>query len=394
MDESIKDTSVAGGSNQPQATSVTSEAITQKLLEESGLISSQGSNIDQSINKAKEGVERATQASSRAIASQYDREIGYAREGIDRNFQSARAAGVGGMQNMAAFRELTSTSDKQLNDLAQRKQELILQNDAIGAQKIADLELQALDYKQKATQQVFNNLLGISGVVQQSEQFKLQQRVQSFQEEQTKGSIALQYGVEALPGESLDQLITRVSPLASADRQLELREIRARINAQEAQTAEIARKVKAGSNLEGLSDESIALGITRGMIDPSDLGYISSNKFQGVMTHFKEQEKEMVTSEMFGLFNSGDSYEEIVQSINEGDFAAKGLSKVDLMDIASKIREEQAKSIVENKPFTLKSVAGALGAGYLQAGVGIAGFLGIKSSLTKEQIKEAKNRTY
>lgn len=63
--------------------------------------------------------------------------------------------------NFAAFRSLVETTDKSLKDLAMRKEALVLQNNFKAAEKIAELEVKALETKQEASRQYFTNLLNL-----------------------------------------------------------------------------------------------------------------------------------------------------------------------------------------------------------------------------------------
>ncbi len=136
-------------------------ALQEKLLGQSGIISSTNSTLQDRLNEAIASTKASTTASDLATKSEYDRSIAAATEKGSQDIIAGRAGGEGGVLNLAALRELTNTTDKNLKDLEQRKQELILQNDAAGAKAIADLQLKAIDFQQKANQDVFSNLLKI-----------------------------------------------------------------------------------------------------------------------------------------------------------------------------------------------------------------------------------------
>lgn len=137
------------------------KAIQDKLLGQSGAVSSTNSELQTKLESAIAGVSKSAESSNKALESQFGRELGYRQDIGQQAVTAGRAAGSGGILNLAALRELTQTTDKSLKDLEQRKQELILQNDAQAASKIAELQFSALEFKQRAEQQTFSNLLGL-----------------------------------------------------------------------------------------------------------------------------------------------------------------------------------------------------------------------------------------
>lgn len=144
--------------------------IQQKLLDQSGIISSTDSNLENRLNTAISGIQTSTSAGDQATTLNYNRQIAEAQDQANTDQVNGRAAGSGGLLNIGALRELTNTTDKNLADLDERKQELILQNDAQGAQQISSMQMQALQFQQQANQQVFSNLLGLGqfGIQQQN----------------------------------------------------------------------------------------------------------------------------------------------------------------------------------------------------------------------------------
>jgi len=212
-----------------------SDAILQKMLDSSGMISSTTSTIDQRISDAISGVKASAQSSNQALQSQYGREAGYTMEAANQAQLDGRAAGSGGVMNMAALRELTKTTDKNLNDLEQRKQELILQNNAQAASQISSMQIQALDFKQKAEQQTFANLLGMANFSIQSSQENRMKEAQSFNERSAMASMATQYGVTIGANDTLETVAARAAVTASTREKAELARITAdvkRINAE------------------------------------------------------------------------------------------------------------------------------------------------------------------
>lgn len=203
--------------------------ISNQLLEQGNIASSQAGEIDQSIQNAIQGVQTSAEASNAAITSQYDREIAFQSGQGELAVQGQLDSRSGFATNMVALRNLVDLTDKNLNDLEQRKQELILQNNAQAAAQIAGLEFQALQYKQQATQQVFSNLLSFGQFALSVQQEQRLQSAQDFAERSAIADIALQYGLTVNEGDTLDTIVTRAMPIASEQQKLQLEKLRADI---------------------------------------------------------------------------------------------------------------------------------------------------------------------
>lgn len=260
--------------SQSPALTQTNDFLTQlqnKLLGQSDVISSESTQIESKINEAIKGIKEGTGAGSQAVESAYNRQIGYTQEAGGRALTAAEESQRGYAVNTAALKQIQETTDRQVNDLEQRKQELILQGQASAAGQISQLQLQALQFRQQAQQQVFQNLLSGAGIglqlqqqQQQASQFQqslgLQQRQVTMQEDQAKANIALQYGLTAKPGESLESLYSRAvndmglnSPAALAIKQLQ-----SQITANNAQTQAALASAKANQPLTKAQQEALA----------------------------------------------------------------------------------------------------------------------------------------
>lgn len=139
-------------------------ALQTSLLDSSGMISSNSSDIEKRINNSIESIRKGTEAGNQAIASRFDREAGYTTDKFNEDQIAGREQGSGGLMAFAALKKLTGDTDKNLKDLAQRREELILQNNAAGADKIADLEIKQIEFKQKAQQEFFSQLMGLTNL--------------------------------------------------------------------------------------------------------------------------------------------------------------------------------------------------------------------------------------
>ncbi len=201
------------------------KSIQGKLLDQSGIVSSTNSQLEQRLNAAISGVKTSAEKSNQALELDYGRQIGYTADQGMQSLNAGRAAGSGGILNMAAYTALRDETNKNLKDLEDRKQSLILQNDAAAAAKVGELQFQALDFQQKAQQQTFSNLLGMANLGIQTQQEARLAQQQSFQEQQATTNIALQYGLTVKPGETLADVATRAMPIASKEQQARLAKI-------------------------------------------------------------------------------------------------------------------------------------------------------------------------
>ncbi len=213
------------------------KAIQEKLLGQSGVISSTNSDLQTKLESAIQGVQTGADKSNQKIESEYGRERSYMEGTANESFLAGRAAGSGGVLNMAALRSLTETTDKSLKDLEQRKQELILTNDAAAATKISELQIKSLEFRQNAQQQVFSNLLGIANLgVQSAAEQRLAQQ-QTFTEKQAVSNIALQYGLKVLPGDTLDSVTSRAMVFASDEQKARLANLQSQTRKNNAEAA-------------------------------------------------------------------------------------------------------------------------------------------------------------
>lgn len=186
-------------------------AVQSKLLSQSSVVSSSDSDLQNSLNQAMSGVQTSQDKTDQATTLNYNQKEQDAQDKGSQDVLAGRAAGSGGVLNIGALRAVTDTIDKNVNDLEKQKQELILQNDAAGASKIADMQLQALQFKQTAQQQTFSQLLqlGQFGVQAQTEQ-----RAQTAADDAHSEAVGklIQDNPEAgiLAGDTLDQAYAKI----------------------------------------------------------------------------------------------------------------------------------------------------------------------------------------
>lgn len=224
--------------------------IQNQLVNQAGAVSSANTGLEQSIKNAMGFVQEGTQAESQRIESAFGREIEFAQGQAQQNIQGHLEGRSGFATQMVAFRNLVETTDKNLNDLEQRKNELILQNNATGAAKLAELEIQALEYRQQAGQQMFNNILGLgnfalgvedtrSRLAMDEKRLALSERSQQFSERQAAANVALEFGLSLEDGEDIEGIVTRAAPLANERQVAELELLKSQIANQKAQTAKV-----------------------------------------------------------------------------------------------------------------------------------------------------------
>jgi hypothetical protein len=252
---------------QPDTSDFTSQ-LQQKLLDQSGIISSDNTKLESKIADAITGVQQGAKDSAKVVASQYDRQKAVVADQGQSQMTSAQESQRGYATNTAALKQLSDNTNKQLNDLEQRKQELILQGNAAAAQQVSSLQVQAIQFHQQAQQQVFANLLGIGNYAQQSQQIKNQadqfKATMDFQSNQAISGIALKYGLSISPGETLDSITTKAMPFASQEEKLQLDQLRTQIDANRATTAKALADAKAGTTLNTAQIDALALAYNSG----------------------------------------------------------------------------------------------------------------------------------
>lgn len=229
------------------------------LLQQSGIVSSDNSQLEQKIQDAISGVKSGNDASAQALTLDYNRQIGQAQQAGAQQVTSAQEASRGYATNTAALKQLTDNTTKQVNDLEQRKQELILQGDASTASQVSALQVQAIQFHQQAQQQVFSNLLGLGNYAQNVAQTQNQaaqfQSTLDFQNQQAISTIATKYGISVAPGETLQSITTKAMPYASAEEKGQLDQIQSQIRVNNANAAKALTDANTGGpyNIDALA---------------------------------------------------------------------------------------------------------------------------------------------
>ncbi len=260
--------------------------LSNELVKQSGIISSSNSQLEDSIQRAIGGVRRATESTANRIESNYQRERGYMEADADQNMTTFLEGRGGYATQMPALRKLVETTDRELKDLAMRKEELLMANDAAGASKIADLELQSIRFRQEAEQQVFANLLGMANFGLSAASEQRQARAQSFQERSQIAGIGLEFGIEVGPNDTLEDVVTRAAPMASAQRRAELARVVAETNRANAETNRIISQAQRDNRIASSDPEALARAA---LVRPEILELISDVDLYGKVAQKMEQ---------------------------------------------------------------------------------------------------------
>jgi len=173
---------------------------------------------------------------------------------------SAKEAQRGFGTNTAALKAIQDSTQKQLADLDKRKDQALLENNTVFADKISNLQLKAIEFQQQAEQQTFSNILAVGGFeLQQQTQERLnqqflsnleyQKQTQSFKEKQTIAGIAAEYGLTMDENETLESIVNKVKPMASAIKKAELQKL-----------LETTTKTKTQFNLDSTLTQSLIDG--------------------------------------------------------------------------------------------------------------------------------------
>lgn len=288
--------------------------LQNKLMTSSDMISSANTGLENALRSSISKVQESTTKGSEAIGLQYDRQIGYAQQGFNDQLTASRERGVGIQTSDIAYKRMAEEADKNLKDLDMRKRELMLQNDAQGASKIADLEFQTMKMKTDAMQQTFSNLLSLGNYGLNVAQEKRAIQSQTFQEQSSIAGIALKYGITVQPGESLQSVISRAAPMADKLAQAELAKTLA-----EAQKAK-AEAAKVASGSSSIGDPGFEVGfLTMAQTDPNRVKDMMS-KTPALVKYTPTILKNLAASTEMNVYNglkSGDTYENIVKNSPE-----------------------------------------------------------------------------
>ncbi len=238
MTTSAQDTAIAGvqsafGTTPTQTDSTGTDSflttLQNRLMGMSSMVSSDSTSLESAISASN----AATTQGAQLIESKGNREIAAKTTELGATRTNFLESGRGFAVNTAALRQLDESTDKSLKDMEQRKQELILENNIAGANRVSDLQVKAEEFRQKARQDAFSNILqmgnfaiGLRAEERAASQFRenmdFQKKQLQFSTDSKITDIATEFGVAVLPGDTLASISKRVQPFASAKRRAEM----------------------------------------------------------------------------------------------------------------------------------------------------------------------------
>ena len=335
-----------------------------------GISTSGSSNITNAISEAIAGTQTAGALSSAALESQRQRELGFAQDRASATFTGAMEGRTGYATQVVALRELTETTQKSVRDLDMRYQEAIMSNDAATAQRVADLQMQKLQFLQEQEQNFFSNVLQMANLQetaasrqQQESQFqrgltadqsRLEQQlgadITMFEKQTAKEErnmllgLAAEYGVAVGPNDTIDTMIAKVSPFVGENRALELQAIRSDIAASNASAARSLQGLN-GSDLSATDIEALALAYSRGNSDV--VGFIEDGATMSkILDRASNIEQERKTG-LNELANSVSSKEEFQKMVATGEIDA---SQAEIDSLSLIYEPTWAENRKKNKP--------------------------------------------
>lgn len=274
-----------GGAGTP-APSSTGDFITQlqgQLLNQSGIISSSNTNLENQMQTAMNSVQQAGTATDQGINANFQGQEDAAQQAGQTKLTSQLTTQGGFGQNVAALNQLMDQTKKQVSDLDLQRQQALATGDAATASKIADLQVQSITFQQQAQQQVFSNLLGMGDFAQKQQSNDLAQQSQDFGQQQAISTVALKYGLTVSPNDTLASITTKAMPYASQEEKLQLQQIQSQITANNAQTQKALNDIQSNQPLDPttlaalgsmmLSNPNAVLGVVK---DTAQLGQVAS----------------------------------------------------------------------------------------------------------------------
>lgn len=322
--------------------------IEKRLLEGSSAISSETGALEKTISDSIGAVKQGQAATESRIQSDFGSEKRFLVGQAEASTTTALEGRQGFGTQLAAMRMLTETTDKTLRDLDVRKQDALMANDAAAVQRITDLQMKEYEYRQKAKQDMFNNLISAGnyslnkstfeaqrqeeekrfGLAKRAQKFTEQQgertmslaeRAQDFGESEAMANIALEYGVTVQEGDTLDTIAAKAAPFASEKQKLELSRISAEIGAAKATTARAMQQIKMDE--ETFTDTerlAIAAQVRAGRIDISKMPIREQANIYGKVQEIGSEETTKLTD--FAKKNEYGNYEDFKAAVIQQGF--------------------------------------------------------------------------
>lgn len=206
--------------------------ITKRMLGDKSGTSSVNpalTTIDEAVKQLQEGLK----AGQQGIKAQYEQKRGRMAYDFEQSATGAREGmmNLGGASSLAIMTQLDERNRRAMNDLNLAEQQALATGQYEVAAKVADLKIQRAQFQMDSEKEAFSNMMQAAGLFLQRQQEERLTAASKFDQNAKMGEIALQYGLQLKPGDTLDSVITRAMPMASEDRKLQLQKMRAEIAA-------------------------------------------------------------------------------------------------------------------------------------------------------------------
>lgn len=346
---------VTGASSVPTGSDIATTALQDKLVSSAEAISSFSTGAEKATEDMIANTKLATQKGSAAIASAFEREKAFMAGKGETALTTAAESERGYGRVLGTYRELAGNTDKEIKDLEQRKQELIMQNDAAGLKEVNTLITNSLTFKQNAMQQTFSNLLGIAGFSTQQRAQQMAEKAQTFTEKSNIAGIAMKYGVAVKPGDTLDTVLAKIpAGTVTKEEAMNLAKMSSEINLNNARAAEaLAGKVSLSdtpANIDALATAARRDTVVLASIDknPSLLAKVRNKVVTDTQTD--------VTNQALSSIQSGISKEDLKKKITDDPSAYWSIGTFAAQDIVDNVYAKNKKVVPEKTyrvgPFT------------------------------------------
>tara|TARA_R100001086_G_C11848217_1_gene261026 strand:- start:13755 stop:15035 length:1281 start_codon:yes stop_codon:yes gene_type:complete len=363
------------------------DALTERLTQQGqGISTSSSSNLQQLISATISETQRAGELSRQRIQSERERELAFARGQAGATITGALEERTGYATQVVAINNLAETTEKSVRDLDKRYQEAIMANDAATAQRVADLQMQKLEFLNQQEQQFYDNLFSLANLQesaasreQQAAQFNRRltseeqrferqlgfdldmfERQSSRDERNRLLEIAAEYGVNVGPNETIESMIAKVSPFVDERRQLELQSIRADINASNARAAEALSRTRDGEDFDPTHIEAYALAYLQGdtalMVGLEEMGQ-AGPVLQRVQAIRNESENKM--QEIAGRVTSTEEFTEEVSNDPDIYYSAADIERYEQMFLPEWREKNKGNSRTPNELPVFRELQGA-----------------------------------
>src|SRR3990167_7224150 len=310
------------------------DAVQQKLLETTGAVSSNKSEIDKLIGESIAGLEKGQTARETGVKAEAERARIETREAGGSKLTSALEERRGFATNTALIRQIEESTQKSLRDLDLREQQALVSGQVETATQISNLKMNQLQFGIQSQQQAFENLLAGAGLELQLNAQKQSQKQfldsMSFNQKQfefTKQSkmvdLATEFGVTIDENETLESLVKKVQPFAKEERKAKLASLLKDTEADDSELnfdSELTRRIVNDSEEPIAAANAILADQTRLCIKVTKEDYNKAiSKAQEISDAWRtKQEKDKAESQGKGVGGFLNSFMESVRKQREG----------------------------------------------------------------------------